>query len=277
MSSPFQAALPLTDQEWVEFLAGERRVAGLTAPPLPAPELQQAFVGSSGIAAFREAKVFSSHVLRILQLGNLRRDDVGRVLDFGCGWGRIYRVFLRHCRPGNLVGIDVDHECVRLCETAMPYGIFEVCDPLPPLRFGERTFDVVTAYSVFSHLAEEPCRDWLSEFSRVLRPGGTVFLTTLKEAHVDVWNARTEEVAHGAALSSVGFDVDKWRSDAKAGRFLFVPTGGGGPRSSAFYGESVIPGAYLEREASRLGFNLLEFSSANDLPQAFVALQKLSA
>ncbi len=158
----------------------------------------------------------------------------------------------------------------------MPYGALRVCEPLPPLQFGAGTFDVVTAYSVFSHLAEEPCRAWLTEFSRVLRPRGTVFFTTLKEAHVDLWNTNREEVAHGAALASVNFDVKRWRAEAEAGHVLFVPTGGGGPRSSTFYGETVMPQAFLEREAPGLGFNVLEFRSTNDLPQAFVALEKVS-
>ena len=132
----------------------------------------------------------------------------------------------------------------------------------------------MTAYSVFSHLAEAPFRAWLAEFSRVLRVGGTVFFTTLKEAHIDAWDARRGEVAHGAALASVGFTAAGWRARADAGQLLFVPTGGGGPRSPSFYGETVVPRAFLEREAPLLGFELLEFRSDDDLPQAFVALEK---
>ena len=31
-----------------------------------------------------------------------------RVLDFGCGWGRVIRFFLKDVAPWNLVGVDID-------------------------------------------------------------------------------------------------------------------------------------------------------------------------
>ena len=240
----FRAALALTDDEWVEFLAGERLLDGHTAPPLPPPDVQRAFVGSSGLDAMHEAGLFYSHVLRALRARDVPADAIGRVLDFGSGWGRIYRLFLRNCDDGNLVGVDLDPACVALCATAMPYGTFAVCEPLPPLELREASFDVVTAYSVFSHLAEAPFRAWLVEFARVLRVGGTVFFTTLKEAHIAAWDAGRSEVAHGAALASVGFNAVEWKARAEAGELLFVPTGGGGPRSASFYGETVVPRAF---------------------------------
>ena len=169
--------------------------------------------------------------------GCLRGRD-GRVLDFGCGWGADLPSLPRNCDAGDLVGVDLDPGCVESTSPRLLSG-----------------------------------RGWPS-FSRVLRVGGTVFFTTLKEAHIDAWDARRGEVAHGAALASVGFTAAGWRARAEAGQFLFVPTGGGGPRSPSFYGETVVPRAFLEREAPLLGFELLEFRSDDDLPQAFVALEK---
>ena len=274
----FADALSLTDEAWVEFLAHERSVEGLVAPPLPDESMQRAWVGSSGLDALREAGRFTARALRLLGERGVPAEDIGRVLDFGCGWGRIYRLFLRNCRPGDLVGIDIDDGCIGVCSNAMPYGTFEPCDPMPPVGFDDASFDVVTAYSVFSHLAEEPLRAWLREFARVLRPDGVIFFTTLKEAHIESWKARRKEAAHGAALAAAGFKPRAWRRRAASGEVLFVPTGGGGTRESpSFYGETIVPQAYLEREASGLGFDLLEYSADDTLPQAFVALAKSGA
>jgi SAM-dependent methyltransferase len=271
----FESALALGTEEWAEFLAHERPVDGLVPPPLPDEGLQRAWVGSSGVDALLEAGRFTALAVEALSERGASPDDVGRVLDFGCGWGRIYRCFLRHCRPGSLVGVDIDEGCVALCRKAMPYGSFELCDPMPPLAFADEAFDAVTAYSVFSHLAEEPFRRWLREFARVLRPGGFVFFTTLKEAHVDAWKHRRREAAHGAALKAVGFTPRSWRKRASSGHVLFVPTGGGGTlESPTFYGETIVPRAYMEREAEGLGFELMRYSDDGELPQAFVTLVK---
>ncbi len=270
---PFAKALSLSDDQWVDFLAHARVAESLVAPALPGDEVQRAWVGSSGLDALREAGRFYTRALRLLTDRGVPAQEIGRVLDFGCGWGRIYRLFLRNCRPGDLVGVDIDDGCIDICSSSMPYGNFERCDPMPPLGFGDGSFDVVTAYSVFSHLAEDPLRAWLREFGRLLRPGGIVFLTTLKEAHVDSWNARRNEDAHGAALATAGFNHESWRRRAAFGHVLFVPTGGGGSREApAFYGETIVPHAYFEREAGGLGFEMLDYSHGDDLPQAFVAL-----
>ena len=42
--------------------------------------------------------------------GRLRPES--RVLDFGCGWGRVTRFFLRDIEPENLVGIDIDESAL---------------------------------------------------------------------------------------------------------------------------------------------------------------------
>ena len=65
-------------------------------------------------------------------------------------------------------------------------------------------------YSVFSHMNEALFLSMLHETARVVREGGFVF-TTL---------APRNELLPG------GFPAT-WRADAGAGRFIYIPTGGG--------------------------------------------------
>ena len=154
----WEAALALTQTEWIAVLAGLRVEPTLPpVPPMPHAGYQAAFVGSSGLEALAEAGEFSLQVGDVLRAQGVQ--SVGRLLDFGCGWGRIYRLFLRD--TPNLVGVDIDENCIKICRAAIPYGSFEVCEAMPPLQFPNESFDTIVAYSVFSHLAEHAFLAWI--------------------------------------------------------------------------------------------------------------------
>jgi SAM-dependent methyltransferase len=264
------AARSLTRTEWVEVLAGLRVEPALPqAPPMPDAGYQ-AFVGSYGLDALAEAGQFYSAAGHILH-----GESVGRLLDFGCGWGRIYRLFLRDTTQ--LVGVDIDADVINVCRIAMPYGNFEVCAPDPPLQFPNESFDTVVAYSVFSHLAEHTFVAWMREFRRLLAPGGHVFFTTLREGHLNVWDelTRNGNDYYKAALTSAEFSRSEWERRAASGDgVLFVPTGGGDIRPASFYGEAIVSRCYLERTLPELGLALVEFADDHRLPQAFVAARR---
>jgi cyclopropane fatty-acyl-phospholipid synthase-like methyltransferase len=75
------------------------------------------------------------------------------ILDFGFGWGRISQVFMRHLRIQNIFGIDVDPEFVALTRRLFDSSNFTLCNAFPPCVYGDKTFDLTDAYSVFSHLS----------------------------------------------------------------------------------------------------------------------------
>jgi SAM-dependent methyltransferase len=270
----FASALRLTTDEWVMFLAGVEAVRGVaTAPPLPDVDTQRAFVGSSGLAAMREAALFYDRVLAALGSDGVAVSNIGPTLDFGCGWGRIYRLFLRNCGTGDLVGVDVDEACVQMCRAAMPFGSFEECNPMPPLTFPPESFEVVVAYSVFSHLAESAFLAWMREFRRVLRPKGRIFFTTLKQAHLETWQGLRDDAYYGPVLAEAGFDRTDWKRRAQSGSHLFVPIGGGGVRDRSYYGEAIVSRSFLDRSIGELGFEASSFEDSTQLPQVFIGLR----
>ncbi len=108
-----------------------------------------------------------------------------RVLDFGCGWGRVTRFFLKNVAPGNLMGVDIDERAITAARATNRWCRFDVSTVLPPSSFADASFDLIYAYSVFSHLSEEAHLRWLAEFERVLAPGGVVLLTTLARPFIE--------------------------------------------------------------------------------------------
>lgn len=109
---------------------------------------------------------------------HLRTSGAPRVLDWGCGPGRMDRYLLRFWPEAALTGCDIDAEAVEWCQRALRPGTFCATAPYPPLPFADESFDAVVGYSVMTHLPWPVQEQWLSEIRRILVPGG-VFATSV--------------------------------------------------------------------------------------------------
>ncbi len=102
-----------------------------------------------------------------------------RVLDFGCGAGRVLRHFAPEAAIAQLWGCDVH-------EPSVDWMRRHLCPPLhafhsgeaPPLDQPDASFDLVWALSVFYQITDQ-WSAWLAEIHRVLGDGG-LFLATFK-------------------------------------------------------------------------------------------------
>lgn len=218
-------------------------------PSLPDPDTQKGFVGRSGDAALRDGfniyrtwKSLASKHGRPLHRGST-------VLDFGCGWGRILRFFMRDVARENLFGVDVMPLAIELCRKTNPWGQFSQVPALPPSDLPSDKFDLVYLYSVFSHLSEEAHDKWLTEFRRVLKPGGLLMATTRPRAYIlscDASRRRGGPGLHEQARSAF-IGTDEWLAKYDRGEYCYSAVGGGGVLDSSFYGETCIPAAYVKK------------------------------
>jgi SAM-dependent methyltransferase len=110
-------------------------------------------------------------------------EELDTILDFGCGCGRILRHWsgLEHTR---VYGCDIDPRMVEWCAANLPFADVAVTELSPPLPYADATFDLLYAFSVFTHLSEELQHAWIREVRRVLRPGGYLLISTLGEYYV---------------------------------------------------------------------------------------------
>ncbi len=102
-----------------------------------------------------------------------------RVLDVGCGTGRLARHLAERVGPGGkVVGIDPLPERIALAR-AHAGGVvsFEVGQAEDLAAFADASFDAVSLSAVFHWINDRPRA--LREIRRVLRAGGRVGLTTL--------------------------------------------------------------------------------------------------
>ena len=106
------------------------------------------------------------------QLGfPLRRD---RALEFGCGVGRLTRALTRYF--GQVTGIDISEPMVSkaMALDSSARCAFVLSDS-PVLPFRSNSFDLVLSAIVLQHVPEpRTIRSYITEFSRVLKPGGLI-------------------------------------------------------------------------------------------------------
>jgi SAM-dependent methyltransferase len=69
-------------------------------------------------------------------------------------------------------GCDIDGEQIEWCAANLPKARFAVISPFPPTLYADNMFDIVTSWSVLTHLRRDVQLDWLKEMSRIIAPGG---------------------------------------------------------------------------------------------------------
>ena len=178
-----------SDRHWYWVLTEGRRECKPLAeklPILPSEETQAHYTGLSGDAGMEQAVLAASWMRKEASaLGLSFGDPQQRLLDFGCGWGRLTQVFLRDFMTDHIVGCDVSAEALELFrKTKLGCPLIQV-ESRPPLALPDATIDFITAYSVFSHLSEEVHWEWVQELHRVLRPGGILAVTTRPREFID--------------------------------------------------------------------------------------------
>jgi ubiquinone/menaquinone biosynthesis C-methylase UbiE len=256
-SNPLDGVTPrllfqgLSDEEWEWLLThGTGRCPFLHQhlPSLPSQEFQASITGMSGTTALA---VGSYHytLFKTLYQQHRRRPLAAsdHVLDFGCGWGRVTRFFLKDVDPENLWGVDINEAAIDTCSHTDRWSHFATVPVLPPCDLSDSYFDLVYAYSVFSHLSEEAHLAWLKEFDRILNPGGMLLLTTLPRAFIEASAEFSGQDAgslqgwqrHAAAAFS---PVEEWLNAYDDGRFCYTPID---KATNPHFGFSCIPESYF--------------------------------
>lgn len=107
------------------------------------------------------------------------------VLDFGCGCGRVLR-HLGDLPASRIRGVDWNRRAIRWCSGNLTHASFAVGGLAPPLPLAaDEDFDLIYAFSVFTHMPEDLQRAWFVELTRRLRVGGLLAISTHGDAFAD--------------------------------------------------------------------------------------------
>jgi SAM-dependent methyltransferase len=161
-----------------------RREGAPDGLPIPPPDLRFQVAGTTSISWFLEAGSLGADTVRdAMSRRGVAIDDLTAILDFGCGCGRV----LRHwhgLQRARVYGTDYSPKLVEWCGQNLPFVDASVNRLAPPLSYDDAAFDLVYAFSVFSHLTEDLQMPWMNELARVLKPGGHLVLSTHGESYL---------------------------------------------------------------------------------------------
>jgi SAM-dependent methyltransferase len=162
----------------------DNRAFGAQRPGAPTPPagLMYDAYGHVSLATYEQTGAADAAVLAglIRQYG---RTD-GRVLDWGCGPGRVLRALRAELPQARLYGADVNARSIAWLRDACPDLTVAVHGAMPPLPFDER-FDAIIGLSVLTHFSSEQHVAWTAALRDALAPGGLLILTTHGVACVD--------------------------------------------------------------------------------------------
>jgi SAM-dependent methyltransferase len=267
----------LPPEAWLEVLersVSEPVIGGVPFPTFPDPDLQRRIQGSDGVEAIREAFAFYRFVRRLV--GEPRPGE--RFLDFGAGWGRILRPFLRDYDLKDIYAFEPDATFRTVARSLNPYVTVLSGDYRPSGRI-PAGLDLVVGYSVFSHLSLAAAEAWIAEFATLLRPGGCAVFTTWGARFLDLLAGEQRRAAQGAeihwfhrhVLGKAG-DLEARRREARGGAFLWFDMG-----LTADYGQAFLPPGAIRDIIDRLRLPLeLVAYDAQTLPQDAFLLRRVA-
>ena len=165
---------------------------------------------ASGRQSAAELDIFAASIGRTL-------DTFSRVLDFGCGCGRVTRWLAPKAANWELHGCDIDQLAITWDQEHLPFGTFVRTEGEPPLPYPDGHFDLVLNHSVFTHLDEGYQDLWLEELHRIVAPHGILVLSVHGEYAFQI----AERDVRGG-----GDDPSEWRNILERKGILFVADDG---------------------------------------------------
>ena len=266
----------LTDPEWRKVLEKSvhlHSIEGVKLPRFAEVSIQNQYTGSHNEQTLREMSDFYSLIKSISHKHGKEINLNTKILDFGCGWGRTIRFFLKDIMSENIYGTDVSESMINICKESFNCCNFSTNNALPTTSTKElqqaNFFDVIYAYSVFTHLSEESHIKWIKELSRILKPGG-ILITTVQKKDLIPGLIRKKQI---------GLEISEWENgvikkfenysdkDYENGTYIFrsdTPNG--------HYGDTISPIKYIQKEWPKT-LNFKEYITENTI-QAIVVMQK---
>jgi 2-polyprenyl-3-methyl-5-hydroxy-6-metoxy-1,4-benzoquinol methylase len=233
--------------------------SGHLLPKMPPDEIQIQWTGSAGETLLRQSVDFIRCVVAAAAADGI---DVrtSRALDFGAGWGRLTRLWLKYAPPSLLQCCDAWEQSLQVAEGCSLLNTMVKSDPLlEALPFPASSFDIVWAFSVLTHLSPLAFNSVVAGVARMLRPRGIFVFTVRPDSYwsVPVAKALLERESNLSLVESNGI---KYLQHAE---------------ENPHFGETSVSMDYLERTCRSAGLEVEQLDwSLSDPYQMVIVVRR---
>jgi ubiquinone/menaquinone biosynthesis C-methylase UbiE len=172
-------------------------------------------------------------------------DWVGaKILDFGGATGRVARHFYAQENMGEVMVCDVNINNIDWVIENFPSGFAAFkSSPVPSLPISDNYFDLVIAFSVFTHMGEYELA-WLYELRRVLKPGGVLYVSVHND---ETWCMLPSTGLYSSLMTSEDFRKVYSPKSELSERHVFEYSS-----ESAYNCHTFYPNSYIHRVWSKI-------------------------
>lgn len=214
--------------------------------PMPPADLRYRVAGSHDADQFdASGRRSAADFAKGLAAAGRSLSEFHRILEWGCGCGRILRHLPVDPERQEVHGSDIDGEAIAWLQANIPQFHTVQNGGLPPLPYPDAHFDLIINHSVLSHLDERYQDAWLAELRRVLSPDGVLVLTVHGRFAYEAW--RSAAPAHD--YPSARAIAQSQRDLARRGIY-FLDTGGWASHFPAYYQNTFHTAEYVFRHWS---------------------------
>ena len=149
--------------------------------------------------------------------------------------------------PARIWGLDPWEKSIELCRADAVLGQLAVSDYLPTaLPVGDARFDLIYAFSVFTHLSERAATLALTTLRRYVARGGLLVITIRP---TEYWDHLDSVVRAEASSTGNSIDRDELVARHEKSGFAFVPHARGAIDGEVIYSDTSLSFEWIEQHA----------------------------
>jgi len=156
-------------------------------PRMATDEVQMNWTGCSGLSLLTQTLDFVRSVSYNFTKLTGRTLQNTNILDFGCGYGRITRLMYYFTNEDQIYAMDPGDESLETCRSDGLTKNFLLSEYLPTtLPVTNTKFDLIFAFSVFTHLSNRATLACLNTLADYIKPGGVIVITIRPVEYWDI-------------------------------------------------------------------------------------------
>lgn len=232
-------------------------------PPMTAANVTEEWTGSSGDRLLDQSLSFVQAVaLNYITLTEKPLNGA-RILDYGCGYGRFLRLFSYF--SDQVWGVDAWESSLDHSRAAGFADRVKKIDPIPTGLPFDQPFDLMFAFSIFTHLSQSTTIGALAAMRTAIAQDGVLCITIRPEEY---W------AGHFQRLNASSANTDHFVAAHRRDGFAFFPHSGRAEDPNVHYGDTSFTLEWLQANAP--GWRIAAVDRApNDAMQRYIFLQPI--